>query len=274
MTDQFDVDLLKIYFGDPYPVSENIIIHQPSIQEIMDYGENEFFGMIYCFIGNTTYRKLSLWQSGIDWNRISDFELFCNLVHLLPQEKTQILFGDIDFQKFELYKIEVELPEIPPDKKLTRSEKRQRLFDEFDLRHVFVNEEQQIVITVDVYKIIARVLREMVQMFPKSEYTVGKTSKELLIQEELEKNAKAEREGTKDSSILQPLVSFCVNHPGFKYKKSELRDVQINEFMDSVKRLQIYESTHALYGGMYSGFCDTSKIPRSEFDFMRPIKQK
>lgn len=114
----------------------------------------------------------------------------------------------------------------------------------------------------------------MVQMFPKSEYTVGKTSKELLIQEELEKNAKAEREGTKDSSILQPLVSFCVNHPGFKYKKSELRDVQINEFMDSVKRLQIYESTHALYGGMYSGFCDTSKIPRSEFDFMRPIKQK
>lgn len=274
MTDQFDVDLLKIYFGDPYPVSENIVIHQPSIQEIMDYGENEFFGMIYCFIGNTTYRKLSLWQSGIDWNRISDFELFCNLVHLLPQEKTQILFGDIDFQKFELYKIEVELPEIPPDKKLTRSEKRQRLFDEFDLRHVFVNEEQQVVITVDVYKIIARVLREMVQMFPKSEYTVGKTSKELLIQEELEKNAKAEREGTKDSSILQPLVSFCVNHPGFKYKKSELRDVQINEFMDSVKRLQIYESTHALYGGMYSGFCDTSKIPRSEFDFMRPIKQK
>lgn len=274
MTDQFDVDLLKIYFGDPYPVSENIVIHQPSIQEIMDYGENEFFGMLYCFIGNTTYRKLSLWQSGIDWNRISDFELFCNLVHLLPQEKTQILFGDIDFEKFELYKIEVELPEIPPDKKLTRSEKRQRLFDEFDLRHVFVNEEQQIVITVDVYKIIARVLREMVQMFPKSEYTVGKTSKELLIQEELEKNAKAEREGTKDSSILQPLVSFCVNHPGFKYKKSELRDVQINEFMDSVKRLQIYESTHALYGGMYSGFCDTSKIPRSEFDFMRPIKQK
>lgn len=274
MTDQFDVDLLKIYFGDPYPVSENIVIHQPSIQEIMDYGENEFFGMLYCFIGNTTYRKLSLWQSGIDWNRISDFELFCNLVHLLPQEKTQILFGDIDFEKFELYKIEVELPEIPPDKKLTRSEKRQRLFDEFDLRHVFVNEEQQVVITVDVYKIIARVLREMVQMFPKSEYTVGKTSKELLIQEELEKNAKAEREGTKDSSILQPLVSFCVNHPGFKYKKSELRDVQINEFMDSVKRLQIYESTHALYGGMYSGFCDTSKIPRSEFDFMRPIKQK
>lgn len=274
MTDQFDVDLLKIYFGDPYPVSENIVIHQPSIQEIMDYGENEFFGMLYCFIGNTTYRKLSLWQNGIDWNRISDFELFCNLVHLLPQEKTEILFGDIDFEKFELYKIEVELPEIPPDKKLTRSEKRQRLFDEFDLRHVFVNEEQQIVITVDVYKIIARVLREMVQMFPKSEYTVGKTSKELLIQEELEKNAKAEREGTKDSSILQPLVSFCVNHPGFKYKKSELRDVQINEFMDSVKRLQIYESTHALYGGIYSGFCDTSKIPRSEFDFMRPIKQK
>ena len=51
-----------------------------------------------------------------------------------------------------------------------------------------------------------------------------------------------------------------LNHPGFKYKKSELKEVGIVEFMDSVKRLQTYESVKALMSGMYSGMIDTSKM--------------
>ena len=276
MSDQFDIDYLKLYFGDPYHITDKITVTQPTIQEIIDYGETDFFSMIYCFIGNTTYRKLTLWQSGIDWNRISDYELFCNLVHMLSVDQTRIIFGDLDFQKFDLYKLEdVELPQDPPDKKLTATEKRNKLFKEFELQHFFYNKDQDVNITADEYRKIASVLRAMVHMYPKTEYTVGKTSKELIIQEELNKIARAEHDKSDDqNSVLLPLVSFCVNHPGFKYKTSELRDVRINEFMDSVRRLQVYESTHALFSGMYSGFCDTSKISKKEFDFMRPIDFK
>lgn len=46
----------------------------------------------------------------------------------------------------------------------------------------------------------------------------------------------------KETSTLLPLVSACVNHPGFKYKLQELRQMGICEFMDSVQRLQVYES--------------------------------
>lgn len=273
MSDQFNVDPLRLYFGDPYQITDTITVYQPTIQDIMEYGENEFFSMLYCFIGNTTYRRLTLWQSGIDWNKISDYELFCNLVHMLSVDQTRILFGEIDFQKFDLYQLnDVELPEDPPDKKLTSAEKRKKAFLEYELQHVFYNEEQNIVITAEDYKKIAAVLRAMVHMYPKSEYAANKISKELIIQEEQNKLTRVELE-QKDvpTSTLLPLVSFCVNHPGFKYKTSELKEIHINEFMDSVRRLQVYESTHALYSGMYSGFCDTSKIPRSEFDFMRPI---
>lgn len=275
MSDQFDVDALKLYFGDPYEITDDITVYQPTIRDIIDYGENEFWSMLYCFIGNTTYRRLSLWKSGVDWNKISDYELFCNLTHMLTLDQTRVIFGDIDFQKFDLYQLnDVELPpEEITDEKPTAAARRKRAFLEYELQHVFYNEEQNIVITADDYKKIAAVLRAMVHMYPKTEYTVGKISKELIIQEELNKISRAEREQDESSSTstLLPLVSFCVNHPGFKYKPSELQDVHINEFMDSVRRLQVYESTHALYSGMYSGFCDTSKIPRSEFDFMRPI---
>jgi hypothetical protein len=68
------------------------------------------------------------------------------------------------------------------------------------------------------------------------------------------------------------MVSFCLNHPGFKYKKSELKDLGVVEFYDSVQRLLIYESTSSLMKGIYSGFVDTSKIDKKEFDFMRGLE--
>ena len=276
MPEAFKVDLLKLYFGDPYPVTDRIIINQPSIQEVMEYGENEFFSMLYIFIGNTTFRKLELWESGVDWNKVSDYELFCRLVGLLPVERTRIFFGDVDFQKFKLIETAKasELPaepQVPEGKKLTVIEKRKLYFKQFEECVTFYDEEDDIEINAETYHKIVDILREMVHIYPKTEYTVGKISKELLIEEEKQKLIKASKEADKPSSILQPLISACVNHPGFKYRKSELRMVQLNEFMDSVRRLQVYEATHALLGGSYSGFMDTSKVPKDNFDFMRTL---
>lgn len=269
------VDLLKIYFGDPYPITDKITLYQPSIDEIIQYGENEFWAVLYMFIGNSTYRRLFLWEIGVDWNKVSDYELFCNLVRMLPIEKTRILFGDINFEGFELIPTGYEPPEEEPPKdgkKPTATEKRKKLFETFEKSWSFYNKEQDIEISADVYYTLVSVMREMVQIFPKAEYTVGKTSKELLIEEERNKIAQAEKEnGGKPVSMLQPLVSACVNHPGFKYKSRELREIRINEFMDSVKRLQVYESTRALLTGANSGFCDVSKVPKEQFDFMRAL---
>lgn len=264
------VDQLKLYFGDPYPITDKISVYQPTIQQIVfDYGEENYYSTLFIFIGNTTMRKLFLWENGIDWNKLSDYEMFCNLVKLIPVEQSRIFFGDIDFQKFDLYELNVEYEEEPvdPNKKLNAVEKNKRGFRKFEHTHTFYSEEQDIEISAGTYHDIVKVMREMTKIAPKTEYTIGKTSKELLIQEEREKLARAEKE--EEQSSFLPLISFALNHPGFKYSKDELRNVQIYEFMDSVKRLQIWEATHALYQGVYSGFTDTSKIPKKQFDFTR-----
>ena len=75
-------------------------------------------------------------------------------------------------------------------------------------------------------------------------------------------------------SVLLPLISSMVNHPGFKYKKNELIDVGIVEFMDSVQRLQLYENVTALMSGVYSGMLDTSKINLSkELNWLRDLSE-
>lgn len=269
------VDALRLYFGDPYPINDQITIKQPTLMDIMEYGESEFYSMVYIFIGNTTYRKLFLWENGIDWNKVSDYELFINLVRMLPNEMTRVLFGDIDFTGFHLYERDDPAPEPPLEGKVKTIEKNKYAMRIYERTHTFINEEQGIEINADTYQFMRSVMREMFKSYPKTEYAAGKTTKELLIMEEQNKIKKAikDAEDSTDSNLL-PMISFCCNHPGFKYRRDELKNVKIYEFMDSVQRLQVYESTHALMGGMYSGFCDTSKIPHSHFDFMRPIKQK
>jgi len=60
-----------------------------------------------------------------------------------------------------------------------------------------------------------------------------------------------------------------VNHPGFKYKLQELREVGVCEFYDSVQRLQIYESATAVMKGMFSGMVDSSKIKPDQYNWMK-----
>ena len=43
----FDVSSLTLYFGDDYIINDKIKIHQPTIGEIVDYGEAEYFSMVH-----------------------------------------------------------------------------------------------------------------------------------------------------------------------------------------------------------------------------------
>ena len=38
-----DVDDLKLYIGDDYVINENIKVLQPTIRQIAEFGEREFF---------------------------------------------------------------------------------------------------------------------------------------------------------------------------------------------------------------------------------------
>ena len=102
--------------------------------------------------------------------------------------------------------------------------------------------------------------------------TKDNTLKKWFIQKDRSaiENAKYKTSKDEDDGLL-PLISACCNHPGFKYKSSELKQLGIFQFYDSVKRLQVYESTTALQKGMYSGFVDSKGIKAEDYNFMRAI---
>ena len=230
-------------------MQREIQINQPTIGDILEFGEKEFYSMLNTFVANTTSYRLQLWDIGVDWNKISDYELFCMLIKGLDKNATHLLFGDLDFQSFDLFTKKIDDTEV-----LT-----------------LYSRDENIEINEETYRCISEYLRLMFNIYPKVEKAKGKATKEAIIDEERMNLELEMKKNNKSKSMLLPLVSSCVNHPGFKYKLNELREIGIVQFMDSVQRLQIYESTVALNSGMYSGMCDLSKVDKKLFNFMRDI---
>ena len=246
---KYSFDRLQMFFGEDYRVAEGIIISQPTIGEIMTFGEDKFNEVLNPFIVNPTTLRVALWQQGKDWTEISDYELFYQLIlQLQPTpDETYMIFKELDFSKFNLYK--------------RQNEVNGEMVEDI----VLLNHEQNVLIDEEIYNHISSYLRTMFNVFPKVEKAKGKTTKEWMIEGDI-MNSKSQIE--RKSNLLS-MISFCLNHPGFKYKKSELKDLGVVEFYDSVQRLLVYESTSSLMRGIYSGFVDTSKIEKKEFDFMR-----
>lgn len=246
---KYNFDKLKMYFREDFTIN-NITISQPTIGYILEVGEENFYHALSPFLYNSTSIRVLLWEHDKDWNKVSDIEVFAIMMPSVINEFSYILdkvFNGFKFDDFQLFG--------------TNN-------TETETKYALYSPSQNILIQEDEYMVIAEYIREMLNVHPKIEKAKGKTAKKWIIQEDKMNllNKKPE-----EASNLLSLVSACVNHPGFKYKLEELKDVGIYQFMDSVKRIQKYESATAILNGSYSGFVDTSKLDKELFNFMGDI---
>lgn len=257
-----EFDMLKMYFGKPYEIDlegvpGKVTVYSPTMGDIVNIGETRFYQTLNIFICNTTQYRLPLWEAGKDWNQISDFELFVMLYGQVDPEVTKLLFGDLDFSKFEPLVKQIDQEDGEPTVEL-----------------ILWDEEDEIEINADVHNHFSQYLRAVFNTFPEEKITNSEHLKTWYINKDrraIQQAVKDAEAGKTKSHSIQPIISACVNHPGFKYKLKELEDVGVFEFYDSVNRLQIYEQSTALMKGMYSGFIDGSKIKAEDYNFMREI---
>lgn len=241
--DLIDVDPLKLYFGDPYVVNKYITIFQPTIGDIIDYGEKAYYSMIQTITAIPSEMKSSLFDMGLDWNKVEDFQLFTMLAHSLPQSQTKIILGDVDLQRMKT----VENPQN--GNVILKDPVTGAIIDEL------------------AYKTISAYLCKMHNLTKKVEKAGNKYTKQVLIDEDRQKKEYAAKQPYK--SFLMPLISAIKVRQG--YTKDYIRNMGLCEFFDDVNRAQIIVNTDALLSGMYSGMVDTSKIKKSQFNWMREL---
>ena len=216
---QIEFDRLKMYMGDPYVIHvddayADIVVLQPTIGDIISFGEREFYHTLYTFIANTTMYRLSLWQNGIDWNDFSDFQLFCMLYKTVDPEASKLIFKDIDFSKFQMG------PIIDPDGNESI---------------VLVDVESRCIIDENAYNHFSQYLKNVFNIFPEEKLTKDPVMKQWFIQSDKRKALREEEElkkgKAKEAYSIQPVISACINHPGFKYKLQDLKILEYVNFM-------------------------------------------
>lgn len=245
MKELFEVDELQQYCGMGLDICKGLSVLQPTVGDIVEVGEIEYFSMVYTLTAIPSDLIAQLDKAGVDWEKIEDFELFCMLAPSLKEDCTKVLFGDLSFPDFNIVPLE-------------------------DQRGCILRNDQTGVVIDELrYKAITHYLCTM-HHIKKQPRTAGNafTHKMMvdMAYEDLKKN-----QIKKPQSMMKSLISTMVNMPGFKYNRSELMKVGFCEFMDSVSRIQMINSAQALLQGCYAGNVDMKKIDKSELNYMRDI---
>ena len=238
-----DVDELQLYFGDDYVINDYIKITQPLIGEVVDYGEAQYFSMVHTLTAIPSDMKSQLWDLGLDWTEMDDFELFMMLVQTLTLDKTSILFGDLDFSKLKPFKNNQNGDIVLADK------------------------ETGIIIDKMIYLRIMSYLRKLHNITPKVEKAANKMTKKVLIEEDRQKILLAKDKPFK--SYLLPLISAIKVKQG--YTKDYVRNMGLYEFFDDIARAQVINNADHLLSGAYSGMMDLKKVNKQEFNWMREL---
>ena len=239
-----DVDSLFLYFGDDYVINDKIKLAQPTIGQIVDYGEGEYFSMIHTLTAIPSDVKSLLWDNPngrIDWTQIEDFDLFSMFSQSMTPDKTGIIFGDLDFSKLRPYK-------HPHNDEV-----------------ILADKESGVIIDKLIYIRMMTFLRKLHNITPKPEKAKGKRAKEAMIDED-----RRNREFNKNKpfkSYLLPLISAVKVRQG--YTKDYVRNMGLYEFWDDLNRLQIMYNSDHLMQAAYAGTLDMKRIDKKELNWLR-----
>lgn len=235
-----DVDELQLYFGDDYVINKHIKITQPLVGSVVSYGEAQYFSMVHTLTAIPSDMKSRLWDMGLDWTELDDFELFMMLAQTLTPDQTSILFGDLDFSKFRPFR------------------------DNQNGDIVLANKETGIKIDKMIYLRIMSYLRKLHNLTPKVEKAANKMTKKVLIDEDRQKILHAKDKPFK--SYLLPLISAVKVKQG--YTKDYVRNMGLYEFFDDVARMQLINNADHLLSACYAGTIDMKKVDKKSLNWM------
>lgn len=256
-----DYDELKVFKGDDIKIQDSFYIHQPTLQNIYDYGEREFYSLVSILCSTPNDMCFQLDDIGVDFTQISCYELFYSIIiHSLPKEKTKILFGDLDFTQFEI-KVDKQ-NQIYLEQTIT-SYQTVRSFFIFKKRIIT---EHKVIINDFIYEGLTQCLRDLFGLRKDERVPMNNARKQEMIED-----ARENYEYSKllpYSSTLKNLISTLVNNSGFKYNHDEVWNMKIVPFMDSFRRICKVTNAILLLQSGYSGYgINLDKIDKKQLDW-------
>jgi hypothetical protein len=273
----FEFDELKIYKGSDIPITNKIVVKQPTINQIIEFGEKRYFTAIHCLTGVGADFKWQLWDYfGIDYTTIDDFELFKKMIWELLSSKKHIyneLMNNRDKYEEQLKNItEEELAEMLVNPLSLVLNIDLADFKEYESdkspETILYDEEHDITIDRFVYIRIVDAVRKIHCLKRNNEMPANEITKMDLIED-------ARDEARMDSqkpykSALKPLISALAVKTG-QLGSDSIWNTKINMFFDAIKRINKIKDAELLLQGAYSGFASLKDVDKDRLDWAGEI---
>ena len=94
----------SLMMGEDFPINDKIMVRMPTVGEIIRFGEKKYFSLVYLFCSTSSDYKVQLDSIGVDWQDLSDFDMFRQLFIGNKDQDMSILLGDLDTKNFVMAK--------------------------------------------------------------------------------------------------------------------------------------------------------------------------
>ena len=274
----FDVDDLKIYRGFDIPITDKIIVTQPTLDQIIEFGEKRYFQAVHQLTGVGADFKWQLWDYfQIDYTTIDDYELFKKMIwHSLSSKKHiyNELMENQDKYAEELKKIsEEDLAEMLVNplslilKDIDLADFKEYESDKCQ-ETILYDKEHDITIDRFVYAKIVDAVRKIHGFKRNDQVPANDITKMFLIDDAREEAMLAAQKPYK--SVLRPLISALAAKTG-QLGNDNIWNIKVNMFFDSIKRINKIQDATLLLQGAYSGFASLKGIDKDRLDWTGEI---
>jgi hypothetical protein len=236
----FDESLL--FRGKDYVLNNHIQIHQPTVGEIFDYGEERYINIIHNICATPSDLKHQLFDHWhLYFNEIDEFDLFVARKDAFPQSETQILFGDLDL-----------------------SSMKQGFNPEINQSYLYNN--NGLIIDKVIYTVITEYIRKINGLKKNIETAANKSTRDVMIMV-----SRQDAEADKNKPFKSPyisIISALINTPESKYDYKTIWDLPVYVFFNSIQRIQKIKYVNYVMQGYYSGTIDKKHLNNKELDWM------
>lgn len=274
----FDVDDLKIYRGSDIPITDKIIVTQPTLDQIIEFGEKRYFQAVHQLTGVGADFKWQLWDYfDIDYTTIDDYELFKKMIWRTLSSRKHIyneLMENQEKYSEELKNIsEEDLAEMLVNPlSLILKDIDLADFEEYETdkspETILYDKEHDITIDRFVYMRIVDAVRKIHGFKRNNQIPANEITKMDLIDDARDEAMAASQKPYK--SVLRPLISALAVKTG-QLGGESIWNTKVNMFFDSIKRINKIQDATLLLQGAYSGFASLKGVDKDRLDWAGEI---
>lgn len=216
-------------------ITDQLSIRIPTVGEILE-NESIYFSLVSIMTSTPFQYMVQLDDLGIDYTKITDYQMFQIFFPVYAKQDISIIFGDLDLSDIGMYH------DHSIDLDVLYSPSTDIKIDEF------------------VYYNMAKAMRQINLLKYERKRPKGEHTKKYLLEKERRHLERMQKRKEYKQSELEKLIVALVNNHNFKYDYNSVQSLSIYNFYQSFQQIQHEINFNNVMRGVYAGTIDTSKL--------------